>query len=69
MSTARKVPTVHLPLRPDQIRQLMLVLADWLEEADETDLVEGGLTSQHSVDVTRALHAQLAKLDRSLLSH
>lgn len=69
MTKPRKVPTVHLPLRPEQIHVLTGVLGDWLEEAGEMDLVSGGVVSQSEVDVIGALHAQLKKLESSLVTH
>jgi hypothetical protein len=65
----RKVPTVHLPLRPEQIHVLKGVLGDWLEESGEMDLVSGGVVSQSEVDVIKALHSQLKKLESSLITH
>lgn len=69
MTQPRKVPTVHLPLRPEQIHVLKGVLGDWLEEAGEMDLVSGGVVSQSEVDVIKALHTQLKKLESSLITH
>ena len=69
MTQPRKVPTVHLPLRPEQIHVLKGVLSDWLEESDEMDLVSGGVVSQAEADVIKALHAQLKKLESSLITH
>ncbi len=69
MTKPRKVPTVHLPLRPEQIHVLKGVLGDWLEESGEMDLVSGGVVSQSEVDVIKALHSQLKKLESSLITH
>ena len=69
MTKPRKVPTVHLPLRPEQIHVLRIVLGEWLEEAGEMDLVAGGVVSQSEVDVIKALCVQLAKLESSLITH
>ena len=60
------VPIVHLPLKPYQISQLLLVLADWLKKADDQDIVAGGVASQYAVDVVRALHTQLSKLGQAV---
>lgn len=69
MTQPRKVPTVHLPLKPEQINVLKGVLGDWLEEAGEMDLVSEGVVPQSAVDVIRALHTQLKKLESSLIPH
>lgn len=69
MTKPRKVPTVHLPLRPEQIHVLKGVLGDWLEESGEMDLASGGVVSQSEVDVIKALHSQLKKLESSLITH
>lgn len=64
----RKVPTVHLPLRPEQIHVLKGVLHDWVEKAGEMGLASGGVVSQSEVDVIKALYARLRKLESSLIT-
>jgi hypothetical protein len=66
----RKVPTVHLPLKPKQIQVLHDVLDDWLDEAAAMEMADTGYgVTEDDVAVVQALATQLRKLEQSLTPH